>query len=68
MARKSKILTAQNNVVEICGYCEHVVPVTRFHTLSILGLPTLGECPYWNKSRCVLLRQKACEKFKKKRQ
>lgn len=49
-----------------CRECDHVTPVTEFHTLSLKGEPTLGECPYWNQSKCVLLSQKACvEHFKK---
>ena len=36
-------------------------------TLSIKGEPTMGECPYWTQSKCVLLSQKACIKhFKMK--
>lgn len=45
-----------------CRECEHVTLVTRFHTLSVKGEPTLGECPYWTQSKCVLLSQKACVK------
>ena len=40
-----------------CGECSHVSPVYRFHTLNVYGLPTLGTCPYWKESRCVLLSQ-----------
>ena len=46
-----------------CGECSHCVPVTRFHTLNVHGQPTLGECPYWTLSRCVLLSQRACKHF-----
>ena len=50
-----------------CGECEHCTPVKRFHTLNIHGEPTLGTCPYWFSSKCVLLSQAACEEhFKKK--
>lgn len=49
-----------------CGECSHVSPVYRFHTLSVFGLPTLGTCPYWTESRCVLLSQKGCGRFKPK--
>ena len=50
-----------------CGECEHCTPVKKFHTLNINGEPTLGTCPYWMDSRCVLLSQKGCElHFKKK--
>ena len=63
--RKSK----PNNTEELhyCGECDNVILVTKFHTLSVHGRkPTLGECPYWTKSRCVLLSQIACENFKKR--
>lgn len=46
-----------------CGECSHVTPVYRFHTLNVYGLPTLGTCPYWKASRCVLLSQKSCSRF-----
>lgn len=49
-----------------CGECLHVSPVYRFHTLNVYGLPTLGTCPYWKESRCVLLSQKPCSHFKLK--
>lgn len=38
-----------------CGDCANVTEVTDFHTLSILGEPTMGTCPHWTESRCVLL-------------
>ena len=38
-----------------CGDCALCVPVRRFHTLNVKGEPTLGECPHWTESRCVLL-------------
>lgn len=50
--------------VHTCGECSHVVVVRRFHTLSVRGEPTLGECPHWRESRCVLLSQRACAKFR----
>lgn len=50
-----------------CRECANVSIVTRFHTLNINGDPTLGECPYWTASRCVLLSQRACvEHFRMK--
>lgn len=49
MARKKEV------VLHRCSDCANVTPVTRFHTLSIYGEPTLGTCPYWTESRCVLL-------------
>lgn len=57
----------QPEIKNVCRECEHVTIVTRFHTLSVKGEPTLGECPYWTQSKCVLLSQKACAKhFKMK--
>lgn len=47
-----------------CRECRHVTVVTKFHTLSIKGEPTLGECPHWTQSRCVLLSQRSCIHFK----
>lgn len=47
-----------------CGECAEVTEVMRFHTLSVKGEPTLGECPNWTKSKCVLLSQQACKQFK----
>ncbi|MBR1449544.1 MAG: hypothetical protein IJ588_12465 [Prevotella sp.] len=54
-------------VKHYCGECAHVTEVTDFHTLSVHDrLPTLGICPYWTESRCVLLSQRACWHFKDK--
>lgn len=51
-----------------CYECESCEPVSLFHTLTVHGRrPTLGTCPYWTMSRCVLLSQKACEHFKEKK-
>lgn len=45
-----------------CAFCE---VETKFETLSLKGEPTLGRCPhYTNKEFCVLLKQRACDKFK----
>lgn len=51
-----------------CGDCAHCEPVTDFHTLTVHGKrPTLGTCPYWTDSRCVLLSWKSdCKHFKHK--
>lgn len=49
-----------------CHECANCTPVTRFHTLSVNGTPTLGTCPEWTMSRCVLMSQPACDKFKQK--
>lgn len=49
-----------------CRECEHCTEVTIFHTLSVKGEPTMGTCPYWKQSKCVLLSQKSCQKFKGK--
>lgn len=52
-----------------CGDCANCVPVTDFHTLTVHGKrPTLGTCPYWKGSRCVLLSWKSdCKHFKPKK-
>lgn len=55
-------------VTHKCGECANVTLVTIFHTLSIKGEPTMGECPYWTQSKCVLLSQKACQDHFKKRE
>ena len=51
-----------------CGECANVIPVKRFTTLTVNGRrPTLGECPYWTESRCVLLSMKiSCRHFRKR--
>nr|DAW80119.1 MAG TPA: hypothetical protein [Caudoviricetes sp.] len=50
-----------------CRECEFCETETKFETLSLKGEPTLGRCPYYKgKKFCVLLRQKACNKFKLK--
>ena len=55
-----------NDDVHLCRECKHVVEVIRFNTLSVHDRkPTLGECPYWSESRCVLLSQQACKFFEK---
>jgi len=39
-----------------CGDCANVTEVWKPHNLlSVEGKPTLGTCPYWKDSRCVLL-------------
>lgn len=47
--------------IHYCHECANVTIVTRFNTLSIQGKPTLGTCPYWKESKCVLLSQRACK-------
>lgn len=58
------------NVVELhrCGDCENVTPVLApHHLLNIKGEPTLGTCPYWKESRCMLLSWRSnCEHYKEK--
>ena len=58
----------QGDVVDgMCGECVHVVEVTEDRTLTVHGRkPTLGTCPYWTESRCVLLSQSACVHYIKK--
>lgn len=63
MARNNK----KADVIHFCRECANVTRVYEFHTLSIKGEPTMGKCPYWTQSKCVLLSQKACVKhFKMK--
>jgi len=64
MASRTK---KQPEVLHFCRECANVTIVTRFNTLSIQGKPTLGECPYWTESRCVLLSQAACKEHFKPR-
>lgn len=51
-----------------CGDCECVEPVIApSHLLSVDGRPTLGTCPFWTESRCVLLSWRSeCKHFKPK--
>ena len=57
----------KNNNVQInkcyeCVFCEFEM---KFETLSVKGASTLGRCPhYTNRKFCVLLTQKACDKFR----
>ncbi len=51
----------------VCRDCKNVTPETKHNTLSVKGEPTLGTCPYWEKSRCVLLSQDSCKKFELRR-
>ena len=52
---------AKKRIKNRCGECVHCTPVTKFHTLNVYGEPTLGYCPYWMESKCILLSQAACE-------
>ena len=61
--RKVKVEKHEEWKNHCCGECANVTIVTRFHTLSVKGEPTMGECPEWTSSRCVLLSQQACKKF-----
>ena len=57
----------EQDAVHFCRECRHVTPNTGFHTLTVHGKqPTLGECPYWEISKSVLLSQMACSHFKGK--
>lgn len=60
MAKVKKVKTN-----EVCGDCMHCSPYMSFNTLSIKGKPTMGTCPFWKTSKCILLTQPACEKFTK---
>lgn len=59
---------AKKTAVEkhLCGDCANVTPVMEpHHLLDIHGNPTLGTCPYWTESRCVLLSWRSeCKNFK----
>ena len=46
-----------------CRWCETYM---AFHTLSLKGEPTMGTCPNWTESKCVLLSQIGCEKWEKR--
>lgn len=50
----------------VCGDCKHCTPYLAFHTLNVKGQPTMGTCPYWTQSKCVLLSQPACKKYEKR--
>lgn len=51
----------------VCGECANVTEVYDHHTLTVRDRkPTLGTCPFWKGSRCVLLSQKSCINFKPK--
>lgn len=56
----------ENKVKHKCGDCANVTEVWEPHQLlSIEGKPTLGTCPYWKESRCVLLSWRSdCEHYK----
>ena len=60
MRKKAKAPTTRH----YCRECARCIPVTRFHTLSVTGQPTLGECPLreWR----VLLSDPACPSFREK--
>lgn len=60
MAKKKEV------ILHRCGECANVTPVTTpHHLLNIHGEPTLGTCPWWTESRCVLLSWKSgCKHFK----
>lgn len=49
-----------------CRECANVTPVlSPHHLLSVKGEPTLGTCPFWTESRCILLNWKStCPHFK----
>lgn len=57
---------AKNVELHRCGDCANCTPVTApHHLLNIHGEPTLGTCPNWTESRCVLLSwRSACTFFK----
>ena len=63
--RRKKPEQERSNIIEYyCRDCKNVKEVLDFSTLSIHERkPTLGQCPYWTKSRCVILSQKCCANF-----
>jgi len=68
MVKGNKAATPLQHTEHVCRDCAWQIPVLRFTTLTVHGRqPTLGECPHWTDSRCVLLSQRACEKFKMKK-
>jgi hypothetical protein len=67
MANKTSSETKDNKkwIGRLCGECKNVTPYMAQHTLTVHGKkPTMGTCPEWTSSKCVLLSQAACEKFK----
>lgn len=62
--RKAVIQQAAVHYCRECSFCEEVWKPTNL--LSLKGEPTLGTCPHWKESRCLLLSQKACNMFKRK--
>lgn len=46
-----------------CRDCAHCTVYDNPKSFSIHGTPTLGTCPYWTESKCVLLSQFACDNF-----
>ena len=52
-----------NDNKRVCGYCKHSTPYMEFRTLSIEGKPTMGTCPFWTASKCMLLSLDTCEHF-----
>lgn len=65
MRRKAAQAAKAVPVKHRCGDCANVTEVWKPHNLlSVEGRPTLGTCPHWKESRCVLLsRQSLCEHF-----
>ena len=65
MAEKGNATTE----IHLCGECVNCTPIYDFHTLTVKDRkPTMGTCPYWTSSRCVLLSQRACKKHYKERE
>lgn len=47
-----------------CGECANCTPYMAQHTLTVLDKkPTMGTCPHWTESKCLLLSQAALECF-----
>ena len=60
--RKSKAVFKEVHYCMECSFCE---VETSFETLSLKGKPTLGRCQYYkDKKFCLLLSQRACDKFR----
>ena len=51
----------------LCGECANQEEVWKFNTLTVKdGKPTLGKYPFID-GRCILLSEKACFRFKKRK-
>lgn len=64
MGQRKKVISKVDGV---CRDCVHVEIVTKHSTLSVLGEPTLGRCPFYTGGKyCVLLLHDSCENYKER--